>query len=143
LAAETTGGVVHVCHAPDVDIAHFEGQPVRSRWELIKMPTAPLVRLELEVFDMPFQPYRFESFLNVGAEDQLRMLTTLAGQEKLYLAFYGTDLEYQHTVTIPHDEQQWQQLDEIVAEALAYWQSLPAETQDFDLAKITYFNQTL
>jgi hypothetical protein len=142
LAAETGGGIVHVCHAADADIEQFAGQPISARWELVKMPTAPLVRLELSVFDSPFHPYRFESFLNVGAEDQLAILGTLAGQAELYLAFYGDGLDHKYTVAISHSQQQWQQLDEIVAEALAYWERLPTEVRDFDLAKTDYFNLT-
>ena len=83
LAAESRRGIVHICHAPDRDIAGFAGKPVRSRWQLIKMPTAPLIRLELVVLDNLLDPFRFESFLNVGEADQLQVLTQLAGQEEL------------------------------------------------------------
>jgi hypothetical protein len=69
LAAETNIDVFHVCHAADRDIEGFSDKPVLYRWQLIKMPTAPLIRLELTIFDHPFNPYRFESFLNVVQED--------------------------------------------------------------------------
>jgi len=65
LAAEANVGVVHVCHAADSDIEGFAGKPVLYQWQLIEMPTAPLVRLELTILDRPTNPYRFESFLNV------------------------------------------------------------------------------
>lgn len=142
LAAETTGGVVHVCHASDEDIAGFAGKPIQSRWELIKMPTAPLVRLEFLVFDRPFHPFRIEAFLNVGEPDQLQVLNQLADQAEFHLAFYGDGLKYHFTTSLPHSEQQWQQLDEIVGEAMNYWEQLPVENRDFDLAKAAYFNQT-
>ena len=64
------------------------------------MPTAPLIRLELAVMDNPFDPFRFESFLNVGERDQLQVLTQLAAQEELHLAFYGDDLNYRFTTTL-------------------------------------------
>jgi len=96
LSAETNIGVVHVCHAADSDIEGFANKPVRSQWQLIKMPNAPLIRLELVIFDRPDYPYRFESFLNVAAEDQARILAQLAGQDQLYLAFYDDKLDYHH-----------------------------------------------
>jgi hypothetical protein len=82
-------------------------------------PTAPLIRLQLTILDRPSNPYRFESFLNVAAEHQARVLAQLAGQERLYLAFYGDDLNHRFTKVVNHDRQQWQYLDELVAEALS------------------------
>jgi DNA-binding Lrp family transcriptional regulator len=138
LAVESRRGIVHVCHASDEDIDNFLDQPVEARWDLIEMPTAPLVRLELLVYDDPRDPFCFESFLNVAAPDQLAVLGELAGQEELYLAFYGDDLTYRYTAIVPHDEPQWQRLDEIISQAEAYWASLPREEQDFDRAKALY-----
>ena len=138
LAAETARGVVHVCHASDADIADFVDVPAHARWELIEMPTAPLVRLELLVHDDPGNPYRFESFLNVAAPEQLAILAELAGQEALYMAFFGDDLTYRYTTAVPHTEQQWQQLDGIIERAELYWQGLPDEERDFDQAKAVY-----
>ena len=117
LAVESTVGVLHLCHAPDRDIEGFRGKPTLCQWQLIEMPTAPLVRLEAVIYDDPIQPYRFESFLNVGEEDQLAVLAELAGQEELHLVFFGDDLEYRFTKSLPHDEQQWQHLDGIISRA--------------------------
>jgi hypothetical protein len=138
LAVDSSQGIIHVCHTSDVDIANFVGKPAYARWELLEMPTAPLVRLEFFIFDDPDNPYRFESFLNVGAPDQLAVLTELASQEELYMAFYGDDLTHHHTTALPHSEQQWQQLDDIIAQAELYWQRLPEEERDFDRAKAVY-----
>jgi hypothetical protein len=77
-AAELSIGIIHVCHAPDEDIEGFSGKPVSSRWQLVNMPTAPLIRLELAIQDRPGDPYRFESFLNVAAADQAHVLGRLA-----------------------------------------------------------------
>jgi hypothetical protein len=118
LAAETNIGVVHVCHAADSDIDGFANKPVLYQWQLIKMPTAPLIRLELVIVDHPINPYKFESFLNVAQEDQARVLSQLANQDQLYLAFYGDGLNHRFTKIIEHDEQQWQYLDELVREAI-------------------------
>ena len=138
LAAESSRGIVHVCHAADEDIANFVDKPVEARWDLIEMPTAPLVRLELLVYDDPRDPFCFESFLNVAAPDQLAVLAELAGQEELYLAFYGDDLTYCYTAVLTHGESQWQRLDEIIGQAEAYWANLPEEARDFDQAKALY-----
>jgi hypothetical protein len=142
LAVESSEGVLHLCHAPDEDIEDFRGKPAAFRWQLVEMPTAPLVRLEAFIFDNPIAPFRFESFLNVGDEEQLNVLSQLASQEELHLVFFGDDLEYRFTKTLPHGEDQWQQLDEIVVQALSYWETLPETERDFDKAKADYFRET-
>jgi hypothetical protein len=141
MAAETNIGVVHVCHAADSDIEGFANKPVSYQWQLVKMPTAPLIRLELTILDRPSNPYRFESFLNVAEEDQARVLAQLAGQDQLYLAFYGDDLTHRFAKIVNHDRQQWQYLDELVAEALEHWHEIPAEQRDFDKAKAEFMRR--
>ena len=121
----------------------FEGKPASYNWELIEMPTAPLVRLAVQVFDRPTNPFLFESFLNVGEKDQLGVLSQLAGQDRLYFSFYGDDLEYRFAKILEHDEQQWQKLDDITERALAYWNQLPPAQRDFDLAKEMYFRRPI
>ena len=138
LAVETSVGIVHACHAPDADIEGFRGKPASYRWELIEMPTAPLVRLAVHIYDQPRNPFFFESFLNVGEADQLNVLAQLAGQEELYFAFYGDDLDYRFTKILPHDEQQWQRLDDIIERALAYREQIPESERDFDRAKAVF-----
>ena len=78
------------------------------------------------VMDNPNNPYLFESFLNAAEEDQAIVLAQLANQDQLYLSFIGDGLTYRSTKVIPHTEQQWQQLDEIIKEALMYYNELPA-----------------
>ncbi len=56
LAVESSAGVLHLCHAPDRDIEGFRGKPAAFRWQLVEMPTAPLVRLEAIIFDNPITP---------------------------------------------------------------------------------------
>ena len=135
LAAETNIGVLHVCHASDSDIERFANRPVLYQWQMVRMPTAPLIRLELTILDDPANPYRFESFLNIASDDQASVLAQLANQDRLYLAFYGDDMIHRFTKIIKHDRQQWQYLDELVAEATRHWNQIPAEKRDFDCAK--------
>jgi hypothetical protein len=139
---ESDIGVIHICHATDADIAGFTNKPVWYQWQLIQMPSAPLVRLEIVIVDQPVNPYRFESFLNVGSEDQAHVLSTLANQDSLYLAFYGDALTYTYTKTLPHTEQQWQQLDALIVQATDYWQQLHPDFRDFDRAKARYMALT-
>jgi hypothetical protein len=141
LAAEANVGVVHVCHAADRDIESFAGKPLLYRWELASMPTAPLIRLEVVILDDPANPYRFESFLNVAQEDQARVLAELANQDRLYLAFYGDDLTHRFTHVVDHDEQQWQYLDELVAEAVAYWEQIPPDRRDLNRGKAEFLSR--
>ena len=140
---ETNIHIVHFRHASDGDIEGFRDKPVRSQWQLIKMPTAPLFRLQLDVIDRPEDPYRFESFLNVAAEDQAQILAELANQKELHLAFYGEDLGYRCTRTIHHSGQQWQQSDEFVEMAAEYWNQLTNEQRDFDRAKAEFVRRFL
>lgn len=99
------------------------------------MPTAPRIRLEFIILDRPFNPFKFESFLNIAEDDQAEVLNELPNQSELYMAFYGDDLGYRYSKVIPHDEQMWQKLDEIVLKASNYWESIPADMRDSDRAK--------
>lgn len=141
LALESDIGIVHVCHASDVDIEGFADKPVTSCWQLIKMPTAPLIRLEVNIFDQPENPYRFESFLNIAEQNQENVLAELANQDRLFLAFYGEDLGYRYTKAIPHDKQNWQQIDEMTMEAINYLAKIPPNQQDFDEAKAEFIRK--
>jgi hypothetical protein len=141
LAAETNVGIVHVCHAPDADITGFRGKPVVYQWQYVPLPTAPIIRLEMRVLDNPANPFRFESFLNVGDADQARCLTLLAQQEQLNLAFYGDDLHYRFTKVVPHDKRQQAQLADLAQRATDYWEALPPERRDFDRAKADFMRQ--
>jgi hypothetical protein len=107
----------------------------------IEMPTAPLIRLETTIIDQPENPFRFESFLNVAEADQAKVLAELACQDKLYLAFYGDDLNYRFAKIVEHDEQQWQYLDELVEAAHRHWKGIPEKERDFDQAKMAFMKK--
>jgi hypothetical protein len=141
LAAETNIGIIHVCHAASSDIEGFADKPVLYQWQLIKMPTAPLIRLDLAILDNPSTPYRFESFWNVAQEAQAQVLAQLSNQDQLYLAFYGDDFIHRFTKIVKHDGQQWQYLDELVAEANDYRDKIPPERRDFDQAKAEFMRR--
>lgn len=138
LAVETDNGIVHICHASDRDIASFKEAPVRYQWQLIMMPTAPLIRLELVVLDNPVNPFKFESFLNVAEADQAQVLADLVEQDELALAFYGDDLTYRYAKVISHDARQRNKLESFVVQAGHYWGRIEPEQRDFDLAKAAF-----
>ena len=46
-----------------------------------------------------------------------------------------------HTKEVDHDEQQWQQLDELVEQASRYRDLLPLEQRDFDRAKVEFMRR--
>lgn len=138
LALESDQGIIHVCHAADPDIASFTNAPLLSQWQLIKMPTAPLLRLEFVILDNPTNPYKFESFLNVAEPDQANVLDELVRQDHFSLAFFGDALTYQYSKLDSHEPTQRQQLAYLIDEAMTYWQSLPPEMQDFDFAKAAF-----
>jgi len=138
LAAETDFGIIHVCHASDEDLDGFRNKPAYCIWQLIEMPTAPLIRLLLVVMDNPVNPFQFESFLNVADRDQANILSELANQDRLYLSFYGDSLAHQYTTVTPHTKHHWQDLDKIVEKAHMHRQSIPEKLRDFNKAKFVY-----
>lgn len=143
LTDETNMGVIHVCYASDADIDGFQGKPVVYQWQLIAMPTAPIIRLEIRVLDDPHHPFLFETFLNVADIDQAKVLALLASQNKLNLAFYGDGLTHRFTKVVPHDEMQQEQLADLAQRAADYWATLPTEWHDFDRAKAEFIRRFL
>jgi hypothetical protein len=138
IPSETNIGVVHVCHASDQDIEGFANQPTAYQWQLGLMPTAPLLRLEITIFDHPQNPYRFESFLNIGQEDDTRLVEQLLSQEKLYFAFHGEDFTHRLTRVLDHSEIQREQLHRLVGQANDHWEETPKQRRDFDRAKADF-----
>ncbi|MBK8905342.1 MAG: hypothetical protein IPM53_29435 [Anaerolineaceae bacterium] len=138
LALECDQGIIHVCHAADQDIASFAEAPLLSQWQLIKMPTAPLLRLEFRILDNPTNPYKFESFLNIAEPDQAAVADALVRQDHFTLAFFGDDLTYQYSKLDAHEAVQRQALAYLVDEAMTYWQALPPNQRDFDFAKAAF-----
>ena len=141
-AFATHDEIIHACHASDKDIEGFYDQPVLYQWQLVKMSTAPLLRLELVILDRPENPYQFESFLNVGDGAQKGILTHLIQQDRLQLAFYDYILSYRYTKLLPHGESQQAKLQNLAAQAWAYWLNLPPSERDFDLAKASFTERT-
>lgn len=135
LAVEREDLVSFVTHAPNQDIESFRGSRVLYHWELIEMPTAPLIRFRGLILDDPQSPYLLEHFLNVAAPDQTRCLVQLVDQEEIAFDFFGDEYEYAYSKHLVHPQRMRQQLRDFVTRAADYWANLPEETRDFDLAK--------
>lgn len=138
VAAETNIGVVHVCYTSDQDIEGFADQPVAYRWQLALMPTAPLLRLEITIFDQPANPYRFESFLNTSREDDAQIVEQLGTQEDLYLAFHGENFTHRFTKVIGHSQIQRDHLHRLADQAADHWAHIPEAQRDFNRAKVEF-----
>jgi hypothetical protein len=67
------------------------------------------------ILDRYSNPYRFESFLNVGQENQARIPAQLAGRDRLCRTFHDDDFAHCLTETGNHDRLQWQYLYGLIA----------------------------
>ena len=127
-----------VTHAADADIKRFRHAPVLWQWELIPMPSAPLIRYRAEILDNPADPYRLEHFLNVADSEQARCLARLVNQPELTFDFFGDEYEYAFSKRIDHPQAQRERLQAIVRRAIEEYGSIPAAKRDFDRAKALF-----
>jgi len=102
------------------------------------MPTAPLIRFRGSILDNPDAPYILENFLNIEDPEQARLLDRLIGQETLVFDFFGEVYEYRYSKHFEHPPEVRQQLDELVRQAQAYWDSIPPARRSFDRAKAAF-----
>ena len=130
--------VAFVTHAADADIERFHDAPVRWRWELIPMPSAPLIRFRAAILDTPDNSYVLEHFLNLEDPGQAHCLARLVDQEELIFDFYGQDYEYAYSKKIAHPPARRQDLQEIVRWAIEYYGTIPERERDFDRAKALF-----
>jgi hypothetical protein len=137
-AVETTEGIAFLAAASDEDVEGFAGSPVLSQWQLIDMPTAPLIRLHLTILDRPHNPYRFEAFFNISNPDSCRILSEQLGQDSLVLAFLGGDLEHHFSKILPFSEEERGAVHQLVGQAIEHLASIPKGERDFDLAKAEF-----
>jgi hypothetical protein len=137
-AAEQDDKVAFVTHAPAQDIDSFKDAPGVYHWELIEMPTFPLIRFRVMIRDDPRSPYVLELFLNVADHDQARYLSTLVQQEELIFDFFGEDYEYAYSRRLPHPKEMRRILHAFVVRAIEDWGNIPEEHRDFDRAKAEF-----
>jgi hypothetical protein len=115
IPTETDLGIVHICHAAARDLDRFTNKTTLYQWQLALMPTAPVLRLSLQIIDQTLNPYKLESFLNMGLVKEARVVATLGSQQSLYLAFYGQDITCRFTKVIGHNASQRDQLHRLAS----------------------------
>ena len=125
-----------VTHAADSDIERFRNAQVLWRWELIEMPSAPLIRFRSAILDDPESPYLLEHFLNVDDADQARCLSLLVRQEELSFDFFGD--EYTYSKRISHPQRMREGLERMVRRAIEVCGDIPEAQRDFDQAKAAW-----
>jgi len=140
-AVETNEGIVFLAAASDTDVEGFAGSPVISQWQLVEMPTAPLVRLHLTILDRPHNPYRFETFFNITSTESCRILSEQLSQESLVLAFLGSDLEHRFSKVLPFAEEERHAVHQLIGQAIEHLVTIPKGERDFDQAKAEFQRQ--
>lgn len=138
LAVEREDAVAFVTHVSDADIASLRNAKARCRWELVAMPTAPLIRFRAALLDNPYSPYVLEHFLNVDDHDQARSLSRLVKQEALTFDLFGDGYEYAYSSYFPHPPSMRQDLHRIVRQAIQQYGEISARQRDFDRAKALF-----
>ena len=137
-ATRNDGTVGFIAHAADGDIERLRAAPLLWQWELVRMPTAPLIRFCALIVDNPYNPYRYEHFLNVEDRDQAHCLAQLVNQGELSFDFFGSDYEYAYSKQTAHPPIQRARLQQIVEQAIAYYGDIAASQRDFDRAKAVF-----
>ena len=130
--------VAFLTHVAPADLLSLRYAPVVYDWQMIPMPTAPLIRFTSAVLDDPNHPYRLEHFLNVEDVAQSRCLARLAAQKELVLDFYGVENEYAFSKRFAHPDAMRARLAILVQQAIAYDSTIPAHRRDFDQAKAAF-----
>lgn len=138
LAVETSEGIIFLAHASDADVAGFANRPVLSQWQLIKMPTAPLIRFHLTILDQLQSPYCFETFFNLAKSESIRILSKQVQQDTLILSFLGDDLENRFSRVLPFPQEERQALHQLIGQAVEHLVSIPRGKRDFGLAKAQF-----
>jgi hypothetical protein len=131
---ETNEGTAHVIKLPHQEIASVRGRvPIQVRHELYAHPQAPVIRTVLTIYDQPESPLAIETMTNVAEPDQREDFTRLATQDQLLLLFYDEGL--QHRLSKRVGNVQPEVIKEIVEQADAVRQRIPADRYDFNTAK--------
>jgi hypothetical protein len=137
-AVETSEGIVFLAAASDADVQGFAGSPVLSQWQLVEMPTAPLIRLHVTILDRPHHPYRFEAFFNISSPESCRILSEQLGQDSLILAFLREDLEHRFSKMLPFAKEERRAVHQLIGQAIEHLATIPEGKRDFDPAKAEF-----
>src|SRR5687768_2456201 len=95
MQATEQGETVFVVKAPGREIASVRGPvPIHAQHELYVHPRAPIIRMQLTIYDQPRRPLALEAFTNVGDPQQRAEFEALGHQDQLHLLFYDEQLAH-------------------------------------------------
>lgn len=134
-ADESVSFVTHVAPADTQSLRHA---PLIYDWQIITMPTAPLIRFAAAFLDDVYHPYRLEHFLNISDPDQARCLSRLIEQSELRFDFYDAEYEFTFSKPVVHPEFRREKLAFLMREAVNHYGTLPPDQRDFDRAKAAF-----
>lgn len=134
LTQATDQGTAYLLKAPASEIARARGTvPMFVRHQLFGLPSAPVIRTVLTLYDVPQHPLRFESFINVAADDQRADFAALANQDQLLLLFYDEQFRHRLSKLIPAGLDR--SIPEMLDRAERLRKAIPPWRYDFDTAK--------
>lgn len=141
LTHSTDQGTVLVMKAPRHEIERISGSlPVQVRHELHHHPTAPVIRMEVIIYDDPERPLAFESFINVEDPQQRADYADLATQPELHMLFYDEALAHRLTKSVAHSIRGT--VPEVLEKADELFHAIPEDEFDFDKAKAAVMRNT-
>jgi hypothetical protein len=141
LTHPTDQGTVLVMKAPRREIESIRGPlPIQVRHELHQHPTAPVIRIELVIYDDPARPLAFESFINVEDRQQRSDYAALADQPELHMLFYDESLAHRLTKSVAHTVRG--RVPEVLKKADELFHAIPEDEFNFDIAKAAVMRTT-
>jgi hypothetical protein len=141
LTHPTDEGTVLVMKAPRHEIENIRGPlPVQVRHELHQHPTAPVIRMEVIIYDDPARPLAFESFINVEDPQQRSDYASLAEQPELHMLFYDESLTHRLTKSVSHTARV--RVPEVLQKADELFHAIPEDEFNFDIAKAAVMRTT-
>lgn len=91
--------------------------PIGYRPELGMYPSGAAIRLAIDFYDQPGNPLSLDTFLNVAAADDLRLLRVLAAQPVIVIHLFDEAIEYVISKQITHRETSRSELGTLIEQA--------------------------
>lgn len=119
----------------DVDIPSLA---VLYRFEFYPLPSYPLIRLYLELFDpLHKDPLKAECLFNVAEDKEL--IACLVKQPSLNLHFFNPKGEYISSKEIPFFPSQREILEEVIEQAESHLSFIPEKERSVDIALSDFY----
>jgi hypothetical protein len=141
VTTETNLGTALIVKVPIATAARLVGEvPIGIDHQLFNRPSAPVIRMVTAFYDQAGDPLVFETFFNIGHEQQRREYEGLTKQEELPILIHDEELEpvFAKRVRIPNGEE----IRRILATADGLYAATWPELFDFDRAKQEVMERT-